>query len=92
MAIDTEGYMEALRERKKTTRVYQKHQMTGLLLAEILHDERHKALYIKLAKQHPEQKLMELAKRVAETQGVENKGAYFMRILHADGKDLENGQ
>lgn len=84
--------MKVLRERKKTTKVYQKHQMTGLLLAEILNDNSHKALYIKLAKQHSEQKLMQLAKRVAETAGVENKGAYFMSVLYSDGKNLENGQ
>lgn len=84
--------MKALRERKNTTHVYQKHQMIGLLLAELLRDERHKALYIKLAKTHSEHKLMELAKRVAETDGVKNKGAYFMHILYAKPDNLDNRQ
>jgi len=84
--------MKALREKQKTTHVYQKHQMTGLLLAELLHDETHKALYIKLAKTFPERKLMELAGKVAEMEGIKNKGAYFMRILYAKPEDLDHRQ
>ncbi len=83
MAIDKE-YLEVLRERKKHTRVYQKHQMTGLLLAEILKDNTHKALYIKLAKSYTEQKLLTLAKTIAENKQVKNKGAYFMRLLYTN--------
>lgn len=75
--------MDVLRERKKTTHVYQKHQMTGLLLAEILGDDAHKSLYIRLAKKHDEQKLIALAKSVAEKKDIKNRGAYFMKILHA---------
>ncbi len=64
--------------------------MTGLMLAEILHDNAHKALYIKLAKSHGEQRLLGLAKLVAENTKVKNKGAYFMRVLFSkdDGQNL----
>ncbi len=59
--------------------------MTGLLLAEILSDEAHKSLYMKLAKEYKQDRLLELAKSVTERKNVKNKGAYFMRLLH-DGE------
>jgi predicted RND superfamily exporter protein len=80
--INAKNYMDALKERSKTSKVYKKYQMTGLTLSEILEDNKHKALYIKLAKEQDEQKLMELAKKVAENKNVKNKGAYFMRLIH----------
>ncbi|MDO8557314.1 MAG: hypothetical protein Q7R98_02515 [Candidatus Jorgensenbacteria bacterium] len=74
-------YLETIRERGKKSKVYCKYQETGLQLAEILEDRKHKALYIKLSKEHDEQKLLQLAKNIAEKRDVKNKGAYFMRIL-----------
>ena len=44
------------------------------------HDERHKALYIKLAKENDAERLLALAKDIAERKNVQNKGAYFMRV------------
>jgi len=75
-------YEEIFRARAKTSKIYSKHQMTGLMLAEILNDDKHKSLYIKLAKNHDNEKLLRLAKEVAEKKNVKNKGAYFMRLLH----------
>lgn len=75
-------YLNTLKERGKTSHVYQKFQDIGLQLAEILRDTKHKALYIKLAKQYDESLLLSLAKDTAERQGVANKGAYFMKVLH----------
>ncbi len=78
-------YLASLKERGKESRVYKKYQMTGLMLAEILGDNAHKALYIKLAKDHDEEKLVRLAKDIAEKKNIRNKGAYFMRMLF-DGR------
>ncbi|MEK7542953.1 MAG: hypothetical protein AAB503_01440 [Patescibacteria group bacterium] len=80
MAI-SKDYLETIRERAKKSKVYRKYQETGIQLAEILEDRRHIALYIKLAKQHPDYKLLSLAKSIAEKKNVKNRGAYFMRIL-----------
>ena len=77
----SKDYLGLLKERKKTSRVYTQHQSVGLALAEILDDEAHKSLYMKLAKEHDTQTLMELAKDVASRRSVKNKGAYFMRLL-----------
>ena len=74
-------YKELLKKRAKESRVYTSYQMTGLLLAEILNDESHKSLYIKLAKSGDMNKLIRLAKSVAEKKDIKNRGAYFMRLL-----------
>ena len=74
-------YKELLKKRAKESRVYTSYQMTGLLLAEILNDESHKSLYIKLAKGGDMNKLIRLAKSVAEKKDIKNRGAYFMRLL-----------
>ena len=79
-------YLEELKKRKKESRVYNEHQLTGLLIAEILEDDAHKSLYIKLAKENNADSLFKLAKSVADRKNVENKGAYFMK-LYADSKD-----
>lgn len=75
-------YLETLRERGKKSHVYKQFQDIGLQLTEILGDAKHKALYIKLAKQHDESILMSIAKDVADRKNVTNKGAYFMKVLH----------
>ena len=82
------SYIDILRERQKTSRVYTPHQLTGLELAEILGDEEHKSLYMKLAKRHGSKKLIEIARDVADRKGVHNKGAYFMKLLKE--KELQN--
>lgn len=80
-------YIEELKRRKKESRVYKEYQLVGLLIAEILEDEEHKSLYIKLAKEHNQDKLLKLAKSVSERKNVENKGAYFMRLFYDEDSD-----
>jgi len=80
-----EGYLEKIKERRKTnSRVSQPYQLLGLEIADILGDRRHKALYIKLAKEMNAIELLRLAKNVEDTRNVKNKGAYFMRLLTGD--------
>lgn len=81
-------YLETIKERKKKSRVYKKFQLTGLMIAQLLNDEVHKSLYIKLAKEFDENILMSLAKDVSERENVAKKGAYFMRIVHKEKKYL----
>ncbi|HBI25633.1 MAG: hypothetical protein UT41_C0001G0249 [Candidatus Wolfebacteria bacterium GW2011_GWC2_39_22] len=75
-------YLETLKARGKKSHVYKQFQDIGLQLAQILGDAKHKALYIKLAKQHDESILMSIAKDTADRKGITNKGAYFMKVLH----------
>lgn len=79
-------YIETLAERSKNKRVSKNYQLIGLEIADILEDRDHKALYIKLAKQHSEQKLRGLAKDVSERKNIKNRGAYFMRVLFGEKK------
>ena len=76
-----EEYFEKLKTRKKESHVYRRYQLIGLQIAELLRDKPHKALYIKLAKERNPEKLLELAKSVAEREHIEKKGAYFMACL-----------
>lgn len=75
------NYLETLKERAKKSRVYKSYQFVGLTISQILNDEKHKSLYIKLAKEHPGDHLLIIAKDVAERKKIKNKGGYFMRIL-----------
>ncbi len=74
-------YIETLKERGKKSHVYKKYQLTGLLIAQLLNDEKHKSLYIKLAKKHNSDDLLGIARDVSERKKVKNKGGYFMRVL-----------
>ncbi len=78
---NSSGYLRKLKERAKKSHVYRKHQLIGLQISQILGDEKHKSLYIKLAKERNAEKLLRLAKEVAEKKSVKNRGAYFMTIL-----------
>ncbi|MEX2033287.1 MAG: hypothetical protein WD889_01875 [Candidatus Colwellbacteria bacterium] len=79
-----EDYLKELKERGKTSRVYREYQLVGLLVAEILNDEKHKSLYIKLAQKYGSQKMLQLAKDVADRKRIKNKGAYFMKMLEIE--------
>jgi len=81
MARMREKYVAELKRRGKESHVYQKYQLIGLEISQILSDEKHKALYIKLAKEHDADALMRLAKDVASRSNIKNKGAYFMSLL-----------
>lgn len=84
MAIVSNSYFEELNRRSKKSRVHHRHQLIGLEIAEILSDRRHKSLYIKLAKKYDPDKLLELAKTIAQNPRIANKGAYFMRVISQD--------
>jgi hypothetical protein len=74
-------YFDELDKRAKKSRVSRPYQLIGLEIADILGDRKHKALYIKLAKERDPEKLLQLAKSVAERKNVSNKGAYFMKLI-----------
>lgn len=74
-------YFDLLKERSQKSRVYKKYQLTGLLMAQLLDDDKHKSLYIKLAKKHNNEHLLGIAKDVSERKKIKNKGGYFMRVL-----------
>lgn len=80
-------YWEKLKERAANSRVTTPHQLVGLELAQLLNDEKHKSLYIKLAKQYDQQALLAAAKKISENDNVINKGAYFMRIWFDKNKE-----
>lgn len=79
-------YKQKLLKRKVDLRTYTKHQSIGLLIAELLDDFAHKALYIKLAKEKDTDNLLRIAKDVSQMKNINNKGGYFMRILHPHKK------
>lgn len=76
-------YIEELQKRQKESKAYTRHQLLGLEISQILSDEKHKSLYIKLAKEGNANDLIALAKRIAEKGTIKNKGAYFMRVLQS---------
>lgn len=78
-------YIKELQNRKVKSRIYQKHQLTGLLISDLLRDKKHKALYIKLAKEINNNKLLELAKTIIENEKIKNPAAYFMWKIKQNG-------
>lgn len=82
------GYMGELRRRAKESHVYKKYQLFGLEISQVLQDEKHKSLYIKLAKDaRGGEGLLRLAKDVADRKNIKNRGAYFMALL----KNVQSG-
>lgn len=78
-------YLETLKARSKESRVYKPHQMTGLMLADLLEDPDHKSLYMRLAKIYDNEILLRIAKDLADRKNVQNRGAYFMKVLKSSG-------
>ncbi len=76
-----EKYLAELKRRGKESHVYRKYQLIGLEISQLLSDEKHKALYIKLAKERNGDRLIGIAKDIAERKNIKNKGAYFMALL-----------
>lgn len=74
-------YIKTLAKRAKESKVYKPFQSTGLMLAEILDDPKHKAIYIRLCKIYDNQELIIKARDVAERRGIKNMGAYFMKMI-----------
>ncbi len=88
MAI-SDGYLKKLRERAKKSRVRTSHQFVGLEIARKLGDNKHRALYMKLAKRGNPAKLQWLAADIASREGIKQKGAYFMKVLFESEKDAK---
>ncbi|MDI6734493.1 MAG: hypothetical protein QMD50_03345 [Patescibacteria group bacterium] len=82
-----EDYIKILKERMKILKVYSVYQMTGLSIADLLEDRAHKSLYMKLAKKYNNDWLMRLARDVASRNNIQNKGAYFMKLLQSKIKE-----
>lgn len=78
-------YIKELQKRKVKSRIYQKYQLTGLMISDLLKDKKHKTLYIKLAKEINNNRLLELAKSIAENEKIKNPAAYFMWKIKYDG-------
>lgn len=79
----SDQYFEILKERSKKSKAYKPYQLAGLTIAEILNDNSHKSLYIKLAKSYDQDELVRMAKTISEGKDIKNKGAYFMSVLKA---------
>ncbi len=82
----SKDYFAELKKRGTKSHIYKSYQLTGLEIANILEDQAHKALYMRLAKQYGDQTMLHIAKSVAEKKDVKNKGAYFMRMLKGKRK------
>lgn len=78
-------YFEKLQKRAKKSRVHNIYQSLGIEIAQVLGDLKHKSLYIKLAKIKNGEKLLALAKTIAENPDIKNRGAYFMKMLKTYG-------
>ncbi len=74
-------YFELLKARSQRSRVYKPHQQTGLILADLLDDPKHKSLYMRLSKFFDNSDLIRLARSLADRRSIQNKGAYFMKML-----------
>lgn len=81
--------MDKIKARRKDSRVSKPYQHIGLAIADILGDRKHRALYIKLAKEKNPIELLRLAKEIEETKGVKNRGAYFMRMLTGEQQNKD---
>ena len=84
-----EKYLAELKRRGKESHVYRDYQLMGLEIANILNDQKHKALYIKMAKEGDVRSLMAVAKDVAGRKEVKNPGAYFMRVIAGSAPPAE---
>lgn len=81
--FDSTQYIKTLKDRASKGRVTQQFQLLGLEIATTLRDLSHKALYIKYAKEFGADKMLALAKDIAERRDVANRGAYFMRVVQS---------
>ena len=80
LKLQFNAYLDKMRERAKKNRIHSRHQMIGLMVADTLRDPKYKSLYIKMAREEDGEKMLYIAKSIAENTRVKNKGAYFMRM------------
>jgi hypothetical protein len=84
------NYLDKIRERAKKSRVHSRHQMIGLMVAEALGDKTHLALYMKMAREGSNgERMLYMAKSIAENSKINNKGAYFMRLWQLEREKLK---
>lgn len=81
-----EAYLDKIRERAKKSRIHTRHQMIGLMIANILEDKKYLSLYIKMAREENGEKMLYMAKSIAENIRITNKGAYFMKVWRLQNK------
>jgi len=80
LKLQFNAYLDRIQERAKKSRIHSRHQMIGLMVADTLCDPTHKSLYIKMARDENGEKMLYIAKSIAENTRIKNKGAYFMRM------------
>ncbi len=80
-AVSGSGYLKTLQKRASKSNISQEFQLIGLEVAAILHDIPHKALYIKYVKEYGPDRILSIAKDIAERKDVQNLGAYFMSVV-----------
>lgn len=78
-------YLDTLEKRVQSNKIVKEFQDTALMLADMLDDKPHIALYMKLAQKCPKRDLLRVAKDVAGRAHVKHKGAYFMKVLKEEG-------
>lgn len=82
-----------LERKKESHRISQEFQDFGVRLAELLGDNSHKSLYIKLAKEKPRKALEDALSYVSDYSSARNKGRLFMwrlkEILKSEKSDKD---
>ena len=79
--LSKNGYLDEIKRRSEKKNVTQNFQFIGLEVATILRDLKHKSLYIKLAKEMGAERILRLAKDVADRRNVKNPAGYFMTLV-----------
>lgn len=79
--FDQGSYIKALKTRGVKARVTQQFQLIGLEVALALKDMAHKAIYIKHAKEFGADRVLAIAKDVADRRDVKNPAAYYMKMM-----------
>ena len=87
--VSSGDYLDNLKEKSKKSRIKVRHQLVGLEIAMYLEDEKHKSLYMKMAKEGDMDRLLSIAKDVSSRK-IKNKGGYFMRIVTEEKKKEKN--
>jgi hypothetical protein len=91
-SFNPKDYLGTLKDRASKARITQQFQLLGLEIATTLRDLSHKALYIKYAKELGADKMLALAKDIAQRRDVANRGAYFMRVVQSMKAEAKNKQ
>ena len=91
-SVNKSNYLDELKKRGARARVTRDFQFLGLEIAAALKDLAHKSLYIKYAKRYDPQKLLSLAKDIAQRRDIKNPGAYFMKVVSEMKNDYPHRQ